>query len=151
MTTIAFDPATFRATFGQFASPVTFPDSLLNLNFGLATGYVSPDTFGDMPVLARTSALNLMTAHITAIGVLIAQNGYQGQVGVVTGAQVDRVNITLQPPPARSQWAWWLNTTPYGAQLSALLEAQAVGGMFVGGLPERAAFRRVGGGFGGIY
>ena len=145
MTTITLDPAAFRALFPQFADPVKWPDAALSIQFGAATGYVSADTYGDMPVAARTNALYLMTAHLLALGVIIAQNNYSGQVGVVQGAVVDHVQITLTPPPVKSQWQWWLNTTPYGAQLLGLLEAQAAGGFFVGGLPERAAFRKVGG------
>ena len=151
MTTLTFDSTTFRVLFPQFANPTTFPDAKLQANYDIATSYVSADTYGDMPAAARGQALNLMTAHLLALGVIIAQNNYSGQVGVVTGATVDGVSITLQPPPVRGQWRWWLNTTPYGAQLVALLDAQSAGGLFVGGLPERSAFRRVGGGFGGVY
>ena len=147
MSTITLDPAAFRALFPQFADAAKWPDAALSIQFGAATGYVSADTYGDMPVAARTNALYLMTAHLLALGVIIAQNNYSGQVGVVQGAVVDHVQITLTPPPVKSQWQWWLNTTPYGAQLLGLLEAQAAGGFFVGGLPERAAFRKVGGVF----
>jgi hypothetical protein len=151
MTTLTLDIAAFRLLFPQFASPTTFPDVKIQAEFGMATGYVSPDTYGDMPAAARSSALGLMTAHLLALGVIIAQNNYSGQVGIVTAATIDGVSITLAPPPQRGQWRWWLNTTPYGAQLVALLDAQAAGGFFIGGLPERSAFRRVGGGFGGVY
>jgi len=145
MSTLTFDPATFRILFPQFANVTAFPDVKLQADFDMATAYVSPDTYGDMPAPARGQALNLMTAHLLALGVIIAQNGYQGQVGIIQGATIDRVAITLTPPPVRSQWSWWLNTTPYGAQLAGLLDAQSVGGFYVGGLPERAAFRKVGG------
>lgn len=150
MTTITIDIPTFRAQTPQFADATKFPDPVIQGKFDLSTAYVSPDTYGDMPQAARTQALYLMTAHLLALGVIIAQNGYTGQPGIVQAATIDHVQITLQPPPVRGQWRWWLNTTPYGAQLVALLDAQSVGGFFVGGLPERAAFRRVAGGFGGV-
>jgi hypothetical protein len=151
MSSIVFDPDTFRVLYPQFASSSAFPTPALQARFDLATAYVSSDIYGDMPPAARAQALNLMTAHLLAVGVLIAQNNYSGQVGVVTGATIDKVAITLQPPPDRGQWRWWLNATPYGAELVALLDMQSVGGFFVGGLPERLAFRRVGGGFGGVF
>lgn len=146
--TITLNITTFRALYPQFASATTFPDAAIQMQFDQATGYVSADTYGDMTEAARTSALYLMTAHLLALGVIIAQNGYQGQAGVVQAATIDGVAVTLQPPPVRGQWRWWLNATPYGAQLVALLEMQAVGGFFVGGMPERSAFRKVGGVFG---
>lgn len=142
---ITLNIAVFRAQFPQFANATAFPDILIQAQFDAATTYVSADTYGDLPLAARTYALNLMTAHLLALGVIIAQGNYSGQGGVVIGSRVGDVQVQLQPPPARGQWAWWLNTTPYGAQLVALLEAQAVGGFFVGGLPERAAFRKVAG------
>ena len=147
MTTVVLDAVTFRALFPQFASATTYPDAVLQMRFDSATEYVSPEVVGDMSYNARREAVYLMTAHLLAVGILIAQNNYQGQVGVVTGANVDSVSITLIPPPVRSQWRWWLNATPYGAQLVALLDMQSAGGFFVGGLPERLAFRKVAGVF----
>ena len=143
MSTITLDPAAFRALFPQFADAAKWPDAALSIQFGAATGYVSADTYGDMPVAARTNALYLMTAHLLALGVIIAQNNYSGQVGVVQGAVVDHVQITLTPPPVKSQWQWWLNTTPYGMQLWALLQSLNVGGFTIGGAPESSGFRRV--------
>jgi hypothetical protein len=66
----------------------------------------------------------------------------------VSGASVDKVSVTLTPPPVKSQWQWWMSLTPRGAQLLALLKSKAAGGLYVGGLPaERAAFRKAGGVF----
>jgi hypothetical protein len=65
--------------------------------------------------------------------------------GVMTGATEGTVSVSLQAPPAKDAFSWWLATTPYGAQLRALLLARSAGGFYVGGLPERAAFRKVGG------
>lgn len=139
-----FSAPALRGQFPQFADAIAYPDVALQANYDMATGYVSPDAFGDMTQAVTTHAVNIMTAHLLALSALIASG--RG-VGVVIGAQVDHVNITLAPPPVRSQWRYWLNSTPYGSQLVALLEAQAVGGFYVGGLPERAAFRKVGGVF----
>jgi hypothetical protein len=147
MTTITFNPANFRVVYPQFADPGAFPDLKLQSQFDLSTAYISPEVYGDMPQATLGAALDLMTAHLLSLGVIVAQNNFQGQVGVVTGATVDGIAITLAPPPVRSQWRFWLNTTPYGMQLTSLLEMQSSGGFFVGGLPERAAFRRVGGVF----
>ena len=147
MSTITLDPAAFRALFPQFADATKWPDAALSIQFGAATGYVSADTYGDMPVAARTNALYLMTAHLLALGVIIAPGNYTGQPGIVINSRVGDVQVQMQPPPERGQWRYWLNLTPYGAQLVALLEAQSVGGFYVGGLPERAAFRKVAGVF----
>lgn len=145
MSTITLNPAAFRALFPQFANSTTFPDVALEIQFGAATGYVSADTYGDMSEPVRTQALYLMMAHLLALGVIIASGNYTGTPGIVTQSSVGDVSVSLQPPPERGQWRYWLNMTPYGAQLVALLEMQSAGGFFVGGLPERAAFRKVAG------
>lgn len=142
---VTFDPALFRAQFPQFADDTIFPDALLIGQFELACDYVSPDEYGRMSAAARRQAVYLMTAHLLALGVIVASGGYTGQPGIVQSSSVGDVSVTLTPPPVKSQWRWWLNTTPYGSQLVALLEAQSAGGFYIGGLPERSAYRKVGG------
>jgi|SRR6478752_1585339 len=151
MTTITLDITAFRATFPQFADPLKFPDELIQLKFDLATGFISPVvTCGDMTEAVRRSALYLMTAHLLWLDLVVANGGtYTGSGGIAVGSKVGDVQVTLAAPPyGTSSWRFWLNQSPYGQQLLALLEAQAVGGAYFGGLPERYAFRRVGGGFG---
>jgi hypothetical protein len=136
MSTIALDLPSFRARFSEFAAT---PDAAVTAQWGVAVLYVSPDTYGDMPVGPRTYALQLMTAHLLSIASASAS-------GVTLQSKVGDVAVSLaQPPYGTSPWRYWLNLSPYGAALLALLDAQAAGGFYVGGLPERAAFRKVGG------
>jgi len=86
--------------------------------------------------------LILMVAHLLALGIKERDGGVAGQV---TGATVDKVSVSIAPPPSRDMWSYWLGLTPYGMQLMALLKVCTAGGLYVGGLPERAAFRSVGG------
>jgi len=152
MTTVTLDATAFRAQFPQFANATAFPDLFLQGQFDTATAYIQPEVCSDMTLAQRTLALYQMTAHLLALGVIVAQNNYQGQPGITTAATVDGISVTLaQPPYGTSEWRYWLNLTPYGAMLLALLSAQSVGGFYIGGLPERSAFRRVGGGFGGVW
>lgn len=141
--TIVLNSAEFRQIFPAFADPNTYPDTRLRASFTMATAFVSPDEYGDMALEFRPQALNLMLAHLLALGDMAAA----GQTGVVIASRVGDVQVQLQPPPERGQWRYWLNQTPYGSQLVALLEMQSAGGFYVGGLPERSAFRKVGGVF----
>lgn len=141
---ITFNPATFRLQFPAYANGTTYPDATLQMQFDIGTGFVSSDTYGDMTETVRGYALNLMVAHLLALADIIKA---RSQPGIVTGSSIGDVQVTLQPPPQRGQWRYWFNLTPYGAQLIALLDAQSAGGFFVGGLPERAAFRKVSGVF----
>lgn len=145
---VVFDPAAFRTAFPAFAADPPNTDALLNGYFASATTIISAEYSGCLMLTGdrRVRALYLLTAHIAALAVLIAD----GQTpGYETSATVDKVSVTVEPPPNKTQFQWWLSTTPYGAELSALLSVAAVGGIYVGGMPERSAFRRVGGGFNG--
>lgn len=149
VTVITFDPTAFRALFPAFApNPPT--DATLQSWFDLATGFISNVNFGGLMLNgpSRVQALNYLTAHIGALNALIAAGD---QPGFETDAQIDKIRVTVQAPPDKTQFQWWLNCTPYGAQLAALLEVSAVGGFYTAGLPERSAFRRVGGGFNGPW
>lgn len=142
--TFTFDVEEFRVFFPAFASETLFPDDTLQMYWDSATCLVENTQSGCLMLEGdcRFRALNLMTAHLTALSVLIAA----GQTpGLVQSATVDKVSVSLTPPPIQSQWQWWLSLTPYGQQLLALLQVSSVGGVYIGGLPELSAFRKVGG------
>lgn len=146
MATVFFDSTLFRGLFPAYASPVTFPDVLLQLQWDLATGYITNNTvvacYDGMRQPQQVNALNLMTAHLLALNIAAAS----GQPsGLVQGATIDKVSVQLTPPPEVSQWQWWLNQTPYGQQLLALLQIASAGGyFFTAGSPVVPAFRRTG-------
>ncbi|CUJ80695.1 MULTISPECIES: DUF4054 domain-containing protein [Achromobacter] len=86
----------------------------------------------------------LITAHLLQLR-LNAESGNVGAPGALASATIDKVSVSFQAPPATDSWSHWLNLTPYGQQFLALSKSCAAGGLYVGGLPERAAFRNVGG------
>lgn len=147
MATIPFDPTAFRAQFPQFQNTSTFPDSTLQVYFATAGLYINNQAGGSycggLTTAQKIQALYLMTAHLAALSVLILS----GQTpGILTGATIDKISVTIEPPPAPNQWQYWLQTTPYGQQLLALLQVASVGGLYITtGAPGRAGFR-----FGGI-
>lgn len=141
---ITLDLAAFRALFPEFVSDTAYPDATVQMYWDVSTAYISAEDYGWLEGAARSSALNFMTAHILKINTMAAA----GQTaGLIQSTNVDNVSVSLMPPPVKNQFHWWLSTTPYGAQLLALLQMYAVGGLTVGGRPERAAFRKVGGAF----
>lgn len=144
MATIVFDVAAFRIAFPAFANETTYPDATLQAYWDAACCYISPADYGWLHGDCRARALNLMTAHLAALSTMIA-NGQA--VGVGQSATVGAVSVSMVPPPIKSGFQYWLCTTPYGIQLWALLSAKAAGGLYVGGLPEKSAFRKVGGVF----
>jgi hypothetical protein len=142
--TFTFDAPSFRVSFPAFANVTTYPTATLQMNWDGA-GCIVENTTYDCYMLegiCRYRALNLLTAHLTALSDLIAA----GQVpGLVQNATVDKVTVGLTPPPLQTQFQWWLSLTSYGQQLLVLLQVSSVGGEYYGGLPETSAFRKVGG------
>jgi hypothetical protein len=137
MAAVEFDINGFRAAYPAFAQ--TDPVAL-NMYWSTAGIYINPNIYNCTNVTLLTQYLNLMTAHLAALSCLIAAGEAPG---FVTSATVDKVTVAIQPPPETNQFQWWLNLTPYGQQLLALLQVQAVGGFYAGGLPELSAFRKV--------
>ncbi len=132
---MAFDLPTFRALYPQFAAVA---DETVLAQAGQADCYIADLNCGD------ACAIYLMVAHLLQIGRNIAAGTPSGQI---TSASIDKVSVTVAQAPGTDSYTYWLNSTPYGQQLAALLMRCAAGGTHVGGLPERAAFRSVGGMF----
>jgi len=141
---LTLDPQTFRAQFTEFDNPIVNSDANIQLWFDMASNFISTTDWGFLNGTARQNALYLLTAHMMQLQKMAADNG-GASPGFVTDATVDKVKVTVQPPPVKSQYGWWLNQTAYGSNLWALLQVIAVGGTYAGGVPELAAFRRVGG------
>jgi hypothetical protein len=142
MTILTYNNTQFRLEFPAFSDPVAFPTTTLQLNWTTATFYIDDNgSYGWMQGATRQYAIDLMAAHITALSIQIAA----GQVPeIINNATIDKITVGLQPPPLKNQWQWWLQTTPYGMALNALLQAQSVGGWYVGGVPQISGFRRPG-------
>ena len=134
----------FRAMFSAFADAVLYPDDVLNMWYANATLYISEydSNSGGLSGNRLDLALNLLTAHLLQLSGLIASGQTPSRVN---GSSIDKISVTLQPPPIKTQWQFWLSTSPYGQQLWAFLTLQSGGGWTVGGRPEQAAFRKVGG------
>lgn len=148
------DIAAFRAAYPAFADAILYPDAMLNAQWDIGLCYVSDRGCGCVRpdgTDCRQSMLWLMLAHLLQMNTAVAAGGASGG-GMVSQARIDKVQVTLVAPPVSNAWDWWLNQTPYGAQLLALLTLCGTGGMYAGGLPETTAFRKWGGVFGrGLY
>lgn len=141
------DIPTFRLLFPPFADASKFPDAYIQAQWDSAVAFM-----GDVDGWALSgdklqTALNYLTAHLMQINVILAGGGAGGVAGVVTGATIDKVSVTLAAPTTKGGWQYWLSTTPYGMLLWSLLTIASAGGLYIGGRPERRAFRKVGGNF----
>jgi hypothetical protein len=144
MATIILDLVSFRQRFPEFSVVADYPDTVIQMYWDMATCYISDEDYGCLSGSCRELAIQQMTAHLTKIGKAAETGDFSD---FVTSAGVDKVSVSVQPPPQKNQYSWWLNTTPYGAQYEALLKSKSIGGCYIGGAPERSAFRNLGGYF----
>lgn len=144
MTGNSFNAADFRLSFPAFADITKFPEAVLATFWGDAYLITNERGFSCASPAKSARLLNLLAAHLVALNSIIASGDTPGQV---TESRVADVSVTLQPPPSQSQFQYWLNLTPYGQQLLAILQTMTAGGFYFGGRPELSAFRKVGGQF----
>jgi hypothetical protein len=136
---MAFSYAEFKVQFPDPQFPVaTYPQVTVEAYAENALCYIS--TGCRLTGTCWVFALNLMTAHLLKLNDIIISGG---SLAVATSASVGGVSVSLQPPPAsnKSQYSWWLSTTPYGVQLAALLSKIAAPGFYAGGSQARGGFR----------
>lgn len=124
-----WNDAQFRTQFPQYADKLAFTPAYLLCNWNNATQYIERCGRGMRPGQLQL-AMNYMTAHLTCLS-QIANSGEQG--GLVVGANIDKIGVTIQPPPQVNQWQTWLEQTIYGGNLLALLQVITVGGFYIGG------------------
>lgn len=145
----SYNDTNFRIEFPAFANTMSFPMATLQMYWTMGNSYVANSNLGRLNGANRQYALDLMGAHLTQISVIMSGDNYNAITYVPSGATIDKVQISLDPPPKPNQWQWWLNITVYGQGLLALLQANSVGGFYVpGNPPERTAFRKNYGTFG---
>lgn len=142
--------AAFRQQFPAFADETAYSDELIQIWFNAATEYLSE---GWALSGARYDlACQLMAAHLittayggvapNAQGAVAGTGGAQVAGGPITSATEGGVSVSFAPPPVKTAWQQWLAGTSYGLQLWALLRLAGAGGIYIGGLAERSAFRR---------
>lgn len=141
------DITTFRLLFPEFVNATTFPDAYIQAQWDAAVAAMGDQDGWALAGASLKTALNYLTAHLMKLNVLIASGGGGGVTGVVTGATIDKVSVQMAAPTTRGGWQYWLASTPYGMQLWALLSMKSAGGLYIGGRPERRAFRKVYGNF----
>lgn len=142
-----FDPVAFREAFPYFASETKYPTEQLAGYFAVATLSIYPYDWLLVSGDTLQRMLDLFTAHLAYRYNQMLQGN--NAVGVVTGATIDKVNVSMQVPATVKAWQAWLLLSPFGLELWAMISALKPKAIPVGGLPERQGFRRVGGGFGG--
>lgn len=77
----------------------------------------------------------LLTAHFLTLQDNIQSGETSG--GLETGASIDKVSVTVAPPPFSDGFEYFLNQTTYGQQLLALLNLLIATPQYIGGSFQR--------------
>jgi ABC-type dipeptide/oligopeptide/nickel transport system permease subunit len=141
MALIPFDVTAFRALFSPaFDANPPFSDAYLQAWAAVSTSYISNNARCNGMSAAQTAlAINLMTAHLVTTAQIAAAGG---TTAIELSATIDKISVSNQQMPAPNQWQYWLQTTPYGQQLLALLQIAAAGGRMINGYPVFNSLRR---------
>lgn len=146
---LTFNYVLFTQQFPQYANPAAYPQAVLQTYWDIASNYMSTvGNYGSLQGSMRQYALNLLVAHLIYLSQLIGTgnpNTHSQVPGLMQSATIDKVSVALTPPPLPNQFQWWLNQTPWGQQLLALLQMNSVGGFYIGGQGAVAAFGYQGG------
>ena len=145
-----FNVDKFTALFPEFGDASKFPPVRIEIFWDLAGDFVSENgcPFSTLRGKRAETVRYYFTAHLLTLSTLQQEFEVgEEQGGFVQSATIDNITVNKLAPPASDMWGWWMAQTPYGQFILSLLEALSVGGLSVGGLPEREAYRKVGGVF----
>ena len=138
MVTVVLDVSSFRARFKAFSSVTTYPNTTIETTWNTSTIYISDVINEFFPSDKLELALQQMTAHLLTISDKLTSSSKQ--MGIVASSTIGSVSVSMVAPKQVSEWEFWLNQTPYGQQLLALLNTVTAGGFYIGGSYPRLAY-----------
>jgi DNA-binding transcriptional regulator YdaS (Cro superfamily) len=137
---MTFDTVAFRQAFPAFSDT---PDAAIQAWASIVSQSPMASWFACSPVTQQ----QLIVAHIGALLSSATAPGNSQGNGAITSATEGSVSASFVAPPVKDGLEYYLSSSTYGQMLWAMLNVSAAGGVYVGGLPERRAYRKVGGVF----
>lgn len=134
--TIEITVAQFRTDFPEFTEAL-YPDNIVQSRISLAYCYISNSTYGCISESCRTTAIELMVAHLLTIWNNVQGSGGTSTLGQALSSKIGDVSVQLVAPPTKTLFQYWINSTAYGQQYYALLIAHASVPRYKGGTYER--------------
>lgn len=134
MAVLTLTAAEFKTDFPEFSDAVKYPDSIITILIGRAKCYIDTNC-SRMNADCLKYAWELMVAHLQTIKSRIAEG--QTAVGQIASTSIDSISVSLVAPTNKDSFDYWLNQTPYGQELLALLQSAAPAGLYFGGSRQR--------------
>ena len=138
---ITISAADIRNAFPAFSDAEQYPDGIIENSIEMAKCFISDTISGCCPVSfeCRALMLELMSAHILSLqssGSSEQGGESSGVSGMITAATIADVHVNTAVPADQGQLQWYLNQTPYGQQLFALLKIKS-SPLYFGGSRQR--------------
>lgn len=113
MGVVVFDPFAFKVRYPEFNA---IPNPTLGAYFLEAEQYLNNKPTSPVPCISRrVILLNMLVAHIAALGGALTPSGQAAPVGRVADATEGSVSVSLDYMPATAGSGAWFNQTQYGA------------------------------------
>lgn len=137
MAEVSLSIAEFRQRFPAFSDTTKYSDEFLTGCLDTAKLYISPNENCLVSDSQIKQLIYLMTAHLAEINYSL-MNGTSSSIGggQISSAHIGDVSVTKAIPNNKTDLDYWLNTTPYGMQLLALLSMLTGIGFYMGGQME---------------
>lgn len=132
--TVTLTVEQFRQDFPQF-TVVKYSDEVVQNFITQAECYVSTQNMGKLRDGCRILAIEYMTAHLIALNDKIKAGNTQG--GQLASSSIDKISVSLTPPPSKNMFQYWIGQTTYGLSYYALLSTKCPAGIFAGGCSQR--------------
>lgn len=136
MAEITVSVSEFRQKFPMFDDTTKYSDSFIQSMIDVAKLYISPEPNCMVSVEMQKQMIYLMTAHLLTLNYQIMQGDMSSASGQVASASVGGVSVSKAIPNNKTELDYWLNLTPFGMQLLALLSLMTGVGFYMGGQRE---------------
>jgi hypothetical protein len=137
---MTFDPVAFQTAFPAFSDT---PSAAIQVWVSIVDQSPMQSWFESAPLTQQ----QLIVAHVGYLLTNANTIGNSQGGGAVVSATEGSVSASFVAPPVKDALEYYLSSSTYGQMLWAMLRISAAGGTYVGGLPERSAYRKVGGVF----
>ena len=137
MAELVLSVAEFRQRFPSFSDTTKYSDEFIQSQLDVAMLYISPDPNCLVTQCQQKQMIYLLSAHLVELNKSVASSsGSSIGAGQVASASVGGVSVSKALPNNRTELDYWLNMTPYGMQLLALLSMLTGVGIYIGGQRE---------------